>query len=149
MSVPQGLIMLMTRYGMEVTLAHPAEFKLMPETIEIANRNAAASGGKFTIMDSMEEAFRFAHVVYPKSWGCMELFKRPQESLELAKKYKHWICNAQLMRLINKDGVYMHCLPADRGSEVTDEVIDGPQSVIYDEAENRLHTCKALMALTM
>lgn len=149
MSVPQGLIMLMTRYGMNVTLAHPREFILMPETLEAARKNAAASGGQFTIVDSMEEAFRGADIVYPKSWGCIDLFKSPQESLELSKKYKNWICDEKRMQLVGKDCIYMHCLPADRGNEVTDEVIDGLRSVIYDEAENRLHTCKALMALTM
>jgi len=149
MSVPQGLIMLMSRYGMNVTLAHPPEFQLMPESLEHARRNAADSGAQFTIVDSMEEAFQDADIVYPKSWGCAELFKRPQESLELAKNYRHWICDQKLMKLGHQDCIYMHCLPADRGNEVTDEVIDGPQSVVYDEAENRLHTCKALMALTM
>lgn len=149
MSVPQGLIMLMTRYGMNVTLAHPPEFTLMAETLDTARRNAAQSGGRFQIVNSMEEAFEGADIVYPKSWGCIDLFKRPQESLELSKKYKHWICDARLMQRVKKECIYMHCLPADRGNEVTDEVIDGPHSVIYDEAENRLHTCKALMALTL
>ena len=69
--------------------------------------------------------------------------------MEISKKYKDWICDEKLMKIAKKDSIYMHCLPADRGNEVTDEVIDGPQSVIYQEAENRLHTAKALMALTM
>ncbi|MDD5544455.1 MAG: ornithine carbamoyltransferase [Acidobacteriia bacterium] len=149
MSVPQGLIMLMTRFGMQVTLAAPPEFKLMPDTLQAAQNFAAQSGAKFEITNSMEEAFADADVVYPKSWGCIDLFKQPQESLELSKKYKDWICDAQLMKAAKKEAIYMHCLPADRSNEVTDEVIDGPQSVVYDEAENRLHTCKAIMALTM
>jgi N-acetylornithine carbamoyltransferase len=149
MSVPQGLIMLMSRFGLEVTLAHPKEFKLMPETMKIAEANAKKAGVKFTTVDSMEEAFADADIVYPKSWGCMELFKTPQESLKLAKKYQNWICDEKLMKLAHKDSIYMHCLPADRGNEVTDAVIDGPHSVVYDEAENRLHTGKAIMALTM
>ena len=67
----------------------------------------------------------------------------------IGKQYTNWITDARRMALANEDAVYMHCLPADRNIEVTDEVIDGPQSVVYDEAENRLHVQKATMALTM
>jgi ornithine carbamoyltransferase len=149
LSVPQGLITLMTRYGMDVTLAHPPEFKLMPDQIELAKKNAASGGGKFEIANSMDEAFEGADVVYPKSWGILELFGKPDEALKLAANYKNWICDKKMMAHAKKDAIYMHCLPADRGNEVTDEVIDGPQSVVYQEAENRLHTCKAIMAMTM
>lgn len=149
LSVPQGLISLMTRFGMHVTLAHPPEFKLMPEMIRQAEENARKHGGHFEIMDSMEAAFENADVVYPKSWGILELFGKPQEALAVAKNYRSWICDAKKMALTKKRGIYLHCLPADRGHEVTDEVIDGPQSRIYTEAENRLHTGKAIMALTM
>lgn len=149
MSVPQGLIMLMTRFGLDVTLAHPKEFKLMPDTMDIARKNAKKAGVKFEVVDNMEDAFEDADIVYPKSWGCASLFKTPEKSLELSKQYKHWICNEKLMKLAKKDSIYMHCLPADRGNEVTDAVIDGPHSEIYDEAENRMHTAKAIMALTM
>ncbi len=149
MSVPQGLITLMTRFGMEVALAHPPEFKLMPDQIEIAKQNAQKHGGKFYITDSMEEAFKDADVVYPKSWGCHELFDNPDESLKLAEKYRGWICDEKLMKITKPESIYMHCLPADRGNEVTDEVMDGEHSVIYQQAENRLHTGKAIMAMTM
>ncbi len=90
-----------------------------------------------------------ADAVYPKSWGCLALMRRPEESLKLAARYKHWICDAKRLARAKAGALYMHCLPADRGNEVTDEVIDGPQSVVYQEAENRLHTGKALMALAM
>jgi ornithine carbamoyltransferase len=149
LSVPQGLITLMTRYGMDVTLAHPPEFKLMPDQIALAKQNAVAGGGKFSIANSMEEAFEGADVVYPKSWGILELFGKPEEALKLAANYKSWICDKKMMAHAKKEAIYMHCLPADRGNEVSDEVIDGPQSVVYQEAENRLHTCKSIMALTM
>jgi N-acetylornithine carbamoyltransferase len=149
LSVPQGLITLMTRYGMNVTLAHPPEFKLMADQVELAKQNAAVGGGKLEIVDSMEAAFENADVVYPKSWGILELFGKPEEALKLAANYKKWICDDKLMAIAKKKAIYMHCLPADRGNEVTDAVIDGPQSVVYQEAENRLHTCKAIMALTM
>jgi ornithine carbamoyltransferase len=150
LSVPQGLIMLMPRFGMNVTLAHPPEYFLMPQTIEAACDNASRAGVDFQIVDSMEEAFRDADVVIPKSWGCLDTMgARPEESLRIAKQYRHWICDAEKMKLVRPGALYMHPLPADRGNEVTDEVIDGPNSVVFDEAENRLHTAKAIMALTM
>ena len=149
MSVPQGLITLMTRFGMDVTLAHPPEYKLMDKTLNKAQELAEKSGSKFQIVDNMESAFEDADIVYPKSWGIEELFHEPEQALEISKKYKNWICDEKLMKLAKDEAIYMHCLPADRGNEVTDAVIDGPQSLVYQEAENRLHTCKAIMSLTM
>ncbi len=150
LSVPQGLIMLMPRFGLDVVLAHPPEYNLMPETLAAAERNARAGGGRFRVVDSMDEAFRDADVVIPKSWGCLDTMgSNPAESLRIAKQYTHWVCNQERLRLAKPDVLYMHPLPADRGNEVTDEVIDGPNSVVYAEAENRLHTAKSIMALTM
>ena len=102
---------------MDVVLAHPPEFKLMPEEMRKAEENAKQAGVKFEVVDNMEDAFKDVDVVYPKSWGCIDLFENPEESLELAKKYKDWICNDQLMKLVKEDSIYMHCLPADRGNE--------------------------------
>jgi ornithine carbamoyltransferase len=150
LSVPQGLIMLMPRFGMDVVLAHPPEYGLMPETMHAACDNARSGGGNFRVVDSMDEAFHDADVVIPKSWGCLDTMgSNPAESLRIAKQYTDWICNAERMKLASPDVLCMHPLPADRGNEVTDEVIDGPNSVVYAEAENRLHTAKAIMALTM
>jgi N-acetylornithine carbamoyltransferase len=97
----------------------------------------------------MEEAFADADIVYPKSWGPEALFSNPGEAMKVAGQYRHWICDEAMMARAKQRAIYMHCLPADRGSEVTDAVIDGPQSRVYPEAENRMHTAKALMALTM
>ncbi len=150
LSVPQGLIMLMPRFGMDVTLAHPPEYFLMPDTLEAARRNAQQAGTKFEVVDDMDAAFEGADVVIPKSWGCLDTMgAKPEESLRIAKQYSRWICDQPRLARANPGALYMHPLPADRGNEVTDEVIDGPQSVVYDEAENRLHTAKAIMALTM
>ncbi|MEE8111027.1 MAG: ornithine carbamoyltransferase [bacterium] len=149
MSVPQGLILLMTRFGLDVTLAHPPEYTLMDPVVEQARKSAEEQGTKFEVVNDMDAAFEGAHVVYPKSWGIESLFHKPEEALEISKKYKDWICDERRMKLSDRRSIYMHCLPADRGYEVTDEVIDGPHSVVFDEAENRLHTAKALMALTM
>ncbi|MFQ5694176.1 MAG: ornithine carbamoyltransferase [Nitrospinota bacterium] len=149
LSVPQGLVLLMPRFGLDVTLAHPPEYKLMEPVMAQARASAEAHGTKFEVVDDMDAAFEGAQVVYPKSWGIESLFKEPEKALEISKKYKDWICDERRMKLTDRRSIYMHCLPADRGYEVTDGVIDGPHSVIFDEAENRLHTAKALMALTM
>ena len=149
LSVPQGLLTLLPRYGIEVVLAHPPGFDLMPEVRERAETAAAASGGSLSFVQDMEEAFEGADVVYPKSWGRIDAFGREAEALAESAAHKDWICDARRMKLAAPDALYMHCLPADRGKEVTDEVIDGPQSVVFDEAENRMHTGKALLALTM
>jgi len=149
LSVPQSLILMMPRFGIDVTLAYPPEFKLMPEIEAQAKANAAAAGAKFEIVHDMESAFVDADVVIPKSWGPLLHTQNKQEGLDLIAKYPSWCCDSKMMSLTKPHGIYMHPLPADRGREVTDEVIDGPQSVVYDEAENRLHVQKALMALIM
>jgi ornithine carbamoyltransferase len=149
MSVPQGLIMLMTRFGMNVSLAHPPEYALMEEPMKLARENARRSGGRFEVVHNMEDAFSDADIVYPKSWGVESLYGQPEKAMDIAQKYRHWICDEAMMARAKKGAIYMHCLPADRGCEVTDPVIDGPQSRVYPEAENRMHTAKALMALTM
>lgn len=149
MSVPQGLITLMPRLGLDVVLAHPPEYTLMKSEVEYAKKAAQENGTKFEIVDNMDDAFKDADIVYPKSWGIESLFHNPQEALEISKKYKHWICDEKKMSFTKKGSIYMHCLPADRGFEVSDAVIDGPHSRVFPEAENRLHTCKSVMALTM
>lgn len=149
MSVPQGLMTLMPRFGLDVTVAHPPKWDLMASEVEYAKRAADEAGVKLEFTDDMDAAFENADIVYPKSWGIESLFGKPEEAMAEAKKYTDWICDERRMGLAKKDAVYMHCLPADRGNEVTDPVIDGPNSIIFQEAENRLHTCKALMALTM
>ncbi|MEW6059798.1 MAG: ornithine carbamoyltransferase [Actinomycetota bacterium] len=149
LSVPQGLLTLLPRFGIDVVLAHPPGFELMPEILERARAAAAQGGGTITYVDDMDAAFEGADVVYPKSWGRLDLFTDEEAALADAARHTGWICDGRRMSLAKDDALYMHCLPADRGTEVTDEVIDGPHSVVYDEAENRMHTGKALMALTM
>jgi ornithine carbamoyltransferase len=149
LSVPQSLILLLPRFGIDVTLAYPPEFRLMPEIEEQARQNAAAGGARFEISHRFEDAFEKADAVVPKSWGPLLTTRDVPEGLRLIERYPSWRCDAGKMALGKEHLIYMHPLPADRGREVTDEVIDGPQSVVYDEAENRLHVQKALMALTM
>ncbi|MGZ8741044.1 MAG: ornithine carbamoyltransferase [Gaiellaceae bacterium] len=149
LSVPQGLATLLPRFGIELVISHPQGFELMPEVMERAEAAAAEVGAAITYTHDMDEAFRDADVVYPKSWGRVEAFRDEEQALAESGAFKDWICDARRMSLASSDALYMHCLPADRGNEVADDVIDGRWSVIYDQAENRLHTGKALMALTM
>ena len=148
-SVPQSLILQMPRFGMDVVLAHPPEFKLMPEIVEQAKDQARTFGVGFEIMDDMEKAFKDADVVYAKSWGPLLTTDDKTEGKRIQDSYKNWITDERKMKLARPDALYMHPLPADRNIEVTDAVIDGPNSAVYDEAENRLHAQKAVMALTM
>jgi ornithine carbamoyltransferase len=149
LSVPQGVATLFPRFGMDVVIAHPPGFDLMPEVMEKAQAAAAQAGASLTQVESMAEAFEDADVVYPKSWGRLDAFGPESKALAESGAYSDWICDARMLALASPDVLYMHCLPADRGREVTDEVIDGPHSVVFDEAENRMHTAKALLALTM
>lgn len=148
-SVPQSLILLMTRYGMNVRLTHPPEYKLMDDIVGQARDNARKHGGSFEILDDFDAGFQGADIVYPKSWGAMLTTTDDAESAEIGKKYTDWITDERRMGMTHDNAIYMHCLPADRNIEVTDAVLDGPQSIVYDEAENRLHVQKAVMALTM
>jgi N-acetylornithine carbamoyltransferase len=149
MSVPQSLLLLMTRMGMEVTLARPAEFGLMPSVVAQARANAEASGGDLELVEDIDEAYRGAVVVYPLSWGCFLTSEDKDEAKATSMRYRSWICDTRRMELADESAVYMNCLPAARGYEVTDQVIDGPRSIVFDQAENRLHVAKSILASTM
>jgi len=157
LSVPQGIIGLMTRLGMEVELAFPEGYDLIPEVVELAKKNAANSGGKFTITNSMDEAFKDADIVYPKSWAPFSIMQRRTELLqkgdkeglkELEKealannaKYKNWECTEDKMKLTKQGkALYMHCLPADisgvscKEGEVAASVFERYRIATYKEA---------------
>ena len=152
LAVPQSAIISAAMMGMDVTLAHPKGLDLDPKVLEATKNLAKKNGGKFQIVHDMNEAFKDADVVYPKAWtvqptdgsGPMD----PEKAKAIFEANKDWITTREKMELTN-DAIYMHCLPADRDMEVTDEVIDGPNSVIIEEAGNRLHGQKGMMALIM
>ena len=148
-SVPLTQVLLFPRYGMEVTLAYPEGYDLPDWAIKQAKENAEKYGGRLTITHNMEEAYRDADVVIPKNWGSWVTNQSNEVVDDLLESCKTWKCTEEMIKLANKEVMYMHALPADRGIEVENSVIDGPHSIIYDEAENRLHTAKAVMTLTM
>jgi knotted carbamoyltransferase YgeW len=168
LSVPQGVISLMSRFGMQVTLAHPEGYGLIPEIIDIALDNAAESGGSFDIVNSMEDAFTDADIVYPKSWAPFHIMERRTDLLykqdnnglkELEKeclfnnsKYTHWECNREKMNLTRKGkALYMHCLPADisdvscKQGEVSAEVFEQYRIPTYLEAGFKPYIIAAMM----
>ncbi len=160
LSVPQGIIGLLTRFGMEVELAHPEGYDLLPEVIEKANMQAKESGGSFKLSSSMQEAFSNADIVYPKSWAAIEVMKKrtellkagdnkglnelEKEGLEKNARHKDWECTEDLMNLTKKSsGLYLHCLPADISGvscaegEVQKEVFEKYRLQTYLEASNK------------
>ena len=148
-SVAQSEILLLTRYGANVRLTRPPEFTLMPEILAQAEENAKAAHGSFEVIEDFDEGMKGADVVYAKSWGSMLTTDDLDESAKISEQYTDWITDERRMAMADGDAIYMHPLPADRNIEVTDEVIDGPHSRVFDQAENRLHVQKAVMALTM
>ena len=159
-AVPQSAIIAATKVGMDVTLAHPVGMELDPEVLAACEKEAAATGGSFRVSNDFEEAISGAHVVYPKAWAATPIFQPPvgeantQKTQQIFDANKSWICDREHMELADKYAIYMHCLPCDRGYEVTDDVIDketgdGWLSAAFDEAENRLHAQKAIMTLVM
>lgn len=149
LSVPQSLIMLLPRFGMNVRLVHPPEFALMPEMVSQAEENARRGHASFEVLHDFDEGCRGTDVVYAKSWGAVLTTADAAEEARLVARYESWITDERRLATAAEDAIYLHPLPAERGVEVTDEVIDGPRSVVYDQAENRLHGQKAVMALTM
>ena len=148
-SVPQSLIQLMPRFGMNVRLVHPPEFTLMPEILEQARANARQARVGFEEMDDFDAGIKGSDVVYAKSWGALLTTTDEQEGKAIIDRYPDWITDERRMAMAGDDAIYMHPLPADRGVEVADAVIDGGRSAVYDQAENRLHGQKAVMVLTM
>ncbi|RDE13204.1 MAG: ornithine carbamoyltransferase [Candidatus Thorarchaeota archaeon] len=153
----QESILLNSRLGMDVTLAYPQGYDLDPEVIKMCEENAAASGSNFEIVHDLEEGYNGANIVYSRNWMTSNFYddmakrgeaEAKKKEIELAAKYDDWITTKDWMAKTN-DAFFTHCGPVDRNAEVTDEVCDGPRSIVYDVAENRLHVQKAVLALTM
>jgi N-acetylornithine carbamoyltransferase len=146
MSVPNSITTITSRFGMDVTLLCPPGYELHDDIMSQARQNAVNSGGSFNISHDIKEGYDGADVVYVKSWSSVRHYGDPKEEKKLRMPYRGpWICTKEYMDWTQKHAIFMHCLPVRRNVEVTDEVIDGPKSVVYDEAENRLHTAKAVL----
>jgi len=170
LSVPQGIIGLMTRFGMDVVLAHPQGYEVMPEVETVARKNAAAAGGSFSTTGSMAEAFQDADIVYPKSWAPFNAMEQrtelygdndmdgiralEQELLAQNANFKDWECTEQLMTLTkDRSALYMHCLPADitgvscEQGEVAASVFDRYRDPLYFEASYKPYIIAAMIFL--
>jgi knotted carbamoyltransferase YgeW len=168
LSVPQGIIGLMSRFGMNIELAYPEGYDLIPEVVDLARKNANESGGSFKISNSMKESMKDADIVYPKSWAPFHIMQQrtallknsdkaglkdlEQVCLANNAKYKDWEYNAEMMNVTkNKDALYMHCLPADisgvscREGEVNAEVFERYRLRTYIEAGYKPYIIAAMM----
>ena len=168
LSVPQGVIGLFSRLGMEVVLAHPEGYEVMPDTIDVANKNSAESGGSFRICNDMKDAFQDADIVYPKSWAPFAAMEKrtnlyadgddagikalEKELLAQNATHKDWACTEDMMKL-TKDGkaLYLHCLPADitgvscEMGEVDGSVFDRYRDPLYIEASYKPYIIAAMI----
>jgi len=137
---------------MEITLAYPEGYDLDPEVIKSAKANAEENGVDFKITNDVKEGYEGAQVVYSRNWMTANAYRdgvlQKEEEREKAMKYTEWICDEEKWKLTN-NALFIHPMPVDRGSEVTDEIASSKNSIIYEIAGNRLHVQKAVMALTM
>jgi ornithine carbamoyltransferase len=134
------------KVGMDVTIACPSGFEPDAQVLALARQDAQASGVKLNVVESPWEAVAGADVIYTDVWASMG---QEGEAEEKEKQFLQYQVNQALLKAAKPDAIVLHCLPAKRGKEITDEVMDGPQSAIFDESENRLHAHKAIMALVM
>lgn len=134
------------KVGMDVVVATPPGFEPDPHILSLAQQDAQATGAKLWIVNDPAEAAQGANVLYTDVWASMG---QEDEAATKEQKFLKYQINQSLLSLAHPEAIVMHCLPAKRGKEITDEVMDGSQSVVFDEAENRLHAHKAIMALTM
>jgi ornithine carbamoyltransferase len=142
----QSLMFGAAKVGMDVAVASPKGYEVNPHYLELIRQDAAAAGTKVLVTNDPKEAVAGASCVYTDVWTSMGQEAETQARL---KAFAGFTVDSALMQLAAKDAVFLHCLPAHRGEEVAAEVADGPQSRIYDEAENRLHIQKAIMLWLM
>jgi len=145
-NVTNSLLLLCARLGVNFRVASPEKYKTRQEILDLAKKDISKTGAKIEILNDPKEAVKNTDVVYTDVWVSMGKEKDAEERIKTFKIYQ---LNKELLSHAEKDVLIMHCLPAHRGQEITDEAMDGPQSVIFDQAENRLHVQKAIMCLMM
>lgn len=141
-NVCNSLVELCAMLGVELAVASPSGYRPSADVVALAKERSAKSGARIVFTDDPREAAGKADVVYTDVWVSMG---DEAEAEERHRAFARYQVNAELLRVAAPDAVVMHCLPAKRGLEITDEVIDGPQSIVFDQAENRLHVQKALL----
>ena len=142
-NMSHSLMQMGAKLGMEVRIVSPKGYWPSKKYLEPSEDDARRSGGSIIVTDNVEEGVKGVDVVYTDVWVSMGFEKEAEERMKVFKPYQ---VNSRLMDLAGKNAIFMHCLPAHRGYEVTDDVIDSPRSVVWDEAENRMHTIKAILA---
>jgi N-acetylornithine carbamoyltransferase len=145
-AVPASAAIAAARLGMEVVVTRPPGFDLDPEDLSLIRRIAGESGGSVEQCDDIDAGVSGADAVYVKSWGSLEAFGRPEDERVLREPFREWRLTERLLkRTKGGKGIVLHCLPVRRNVEIDDAVLDGPNSVVVDEAENRLHAQRALL----
>jgi len=146
MAVPNSFALAAAQMGHELVIAHPEGYDLDEELIETSSQLAGAAGGSLEITNDIDAAFAGAEVIYAKSWGSKQFYGNTDQDIATRAQYRSkWIVDEAKMARTN-NGIFMHCLPVRRNVIVTDAVIDSAASVVIDEAENRLHVQKAILA---
>jgi N-acetylornithine carbamoyltransferase len=146
MAVPNSFALAAAQMGHDLVIAHPAGYELDEELTETSRQVAAVSGGSLEITNDMDTAFSGAEVIYAKSWGAKQFYGNTDQDIATRAQYRSkWIVDEEKMSRTN-NAIFMHCLPVRRNVIVTDGVIDSAASVVIDEAENRLHVQKAILA---
>lgn len=139
------LLLAGAKFGIDFTVAHPEGYELDPDILQSARAAAGTSGSTIRVVHDLTEGCRGASVVYARSWASIECYGQAAVEAVKRSRHTHWIIDAARMRASN-DGKFMHAMPVRRNVNVTDDVIDGPGSLVYQQAENRLHSQKAILA---
>ncbi|MEK6321286.1 MAG: N-acetylornithine carbamoyltransferase [Acidobacteriota bacterium] len=145
MAVPNSFALIAAQLGLDLTIACPPEYDLGGEVMAEIEAGATSSGGRVQFSRDQRSACKGARIVYTKSWGAKQFYGRADEDIQVRQQHKHWRIDEEVMRSTD-NGWFMHCLPVRRNVVVTDGVLDGPQNAAIDEAENRLHVQKAVLA---
>jgi N-acetylornithine carbamoyltransferase len=145
MAVPNSFALISAQMGLDLTIACPPEYDLGDEALAEIHGAAQASGGKVTIARDQRAACAGARIIYAKSWGAKQFYGRADDDIQTRQQYRDWRVDEEIMRSTD-EGWFMHCLPVRRNVVVTDGVLDGPRCAAIDEAENRLHAQKAVLA---
>jgi N-acetylornithine carbamoyltransferase len=145
-AVPASAALAAAQLGMDIVVARPEGFDLDPDDMATIERVAASAGGTVAVSTDMDDALKGAEAVYVKAWGSLEQFGRPEAEAALRQPHRNWRLTAERLRATKGGrGIAMHCLPVRRNVEIDDAVLDGPNSVVVDQAENRLHAQRALL----